>query len=193
MKIGMLRRTARQLSVKARRQYVLSIVLPDLEYCSVAFLTSASAQDRLRVHKLYNRAVRAASCATYQDDRTIPELLSKLRLPSLEYRFVSLFARFIFRNKIVHPLSSLSSLFPIPSTTRSTRGSSVNTYVMRPNSKDGVNSFSNRAALLFNAFPLSLRYTTSFSDFKQQFTKLLRDPQHLQRYYSLLFHPVTNA
>ena len=108
-KIGVLRRCFRQLSVRARRMYLLCVILPDIEYALASFVTHLSAGDRSRLSAVYRRAVRAASGANRQDD--ITPLLAGLCIQPFELRIVSLFANFVFKCKI-HQSSARCSLFP---------------------------------------------------------------------------------
>ena len=56
-KIGILRRCFRQLSLIARRLYLLSVILPDIEYAICSYVTYLSAKDRARLFTLFRRAV----------------------------------------------------------------------------------------------------------------------------------------
>ena len=77
-KVGVLRRTFRQLSKLARRQYILSVVLPDTLYCICSFITLITAKDHNRLVSVYNRAIRAACGASSRD--SISDLLKTLML-----------------------------------------------------------------------------------------------------------------
>eukprot|EP00117_Sycon_ciliatum_P014462 scpid90345/ scgid14714/ len=82
-KVGALRRSFRQLSRKARRQFIVSVILPDLLYCCSCFVTKLSAKDRQRLSTVFRRAVRAACGAKSQDD--IMPLLTTLSIYPFEH------------------------------------------------------------------------------------------------------------
>ena len=57
-KIGVLRRTFRQLTPKARRQFLISVIQPDLDYASPATVPFMPASQRNRLCTLWRKAVR---------------------------------------------------------------------------------------------------------------------------------------
>ena len=66
-KIGALKRVRKQLSLQARRQFFLSVIHPDFEYCAPVFITSLPASERQRLLATYRRAVRATAEAHLHD------------------------------------------------------------------------------------------------------------------------------
>ena len=85
-KVGVLRRTSRQLPCAARRMYLVSVIQPNLslEYAATATITSMRASEVNRVLKLWRRAVRCAARADRQ--AKIQPLLAQLRLQIIEHR-----------------------------------------------------------------------------------------------------------
>lgn len=190
-KIGILRRCFRQLSPDCRRIYLVSVILPDFEYAVCSYITHVTVNDRNRIFSTFRRAVRAAFGAPYQAD--VQPLLLSMNLQPLESRFISLFAYFTFKSKVVHPLSSLGNLFPAASSARATRGTSAgNVAIRKYASKDGVNSFQNRAALFFNALPGSLKSSSCYYQFRNEFSNFLRVPTNFKLLFRLLFENVSN-
>ena len=92
-KVCVLRRTFRQLSKLACRQYILSVVLPDILYCICSFVTLITAKDHNRLVSVYNRAIRAASGAASRD--SISDLLKNLDVKPLDYYFLVSTGKFI--------------------------------------------------------------------------------------------------
>lgn len=190
-KIGALRRSSRQLSLSARRLYLVSVIQPDLEYALPVFLPSLSAQLRHRLAALHRRAVRVACGAHPQAD--ILPLLEALKIPSLEYRYVHLFFIFIFQCYCLQPALCLSSLFPTRLTGRVTRGSCTrNMEVNRYRTMLGYTSFSSRSALLWNALPNSVKSCTTTAGFCLNIRTCLSDSIALDRFQNLLFTNVFN-
>ena len=192
-KIGVLRRSFRQLSCSAKRQFLLSVILPDLLYCCFTFMTQLSAKDRNRLSSLFRKSVRAACGAPFRED--VLPLLKQLSLLPFEHYLVVAFAKFVHKNYIVNPLPCLTSLFkPYQSTTtsrtRSHSNRSLAVYKFR--SSDGINSFSNRAALFFNALPVEWRTQPRRSHFAQQLHKPLSDPAVFRNLFDLLFGNVSS-
>ena len=94
-KIGCLRRIRRQLSLYARRLYLLCVIQPDLEYAIVATCTLMSCEDRNRLSSLFRRAVRAVFGATPQEDAA--PLMEQLNVRPPEDRWILRLAVFAFR------------------------------------------------------------------------------------------------
>ena len=67
-KIGVLRRTFRQLTPKARRQFLISVIQPYLDYASAAMVPFMPAIQRNRLCALWRKAVRCAAGVNKQDD-----------------------------------------------------------------------------------------------------------------------------
>ena len=192
-KIGALRRSFRQLSLKARRLYVLCVIQPDLEFAFQSYLPSLSVSDRERLFSLHRSAVRAAFGAHYQED--ITPLLKSLNLSTLKQRYVELFARFVFHCKTNTTVKCLSSLFPaISHPQHTTRGVSFsNIRLSRYNSSSGYRSFSSRAALVWNFLPSPMKTCKFPGTFSALLRDLLKDESQFVRLQQLLFDNVFNV
>ena len=133
----------RQLSLKATRQFILSVILPDLLYCRSCFAMKLSAKGRQRLSSVYHRSGRAACGSKLQDD--VMPLLARLSIDPFEHYLIRSLAKFIHVNHVVFPLPNLTDLFPQVSTGPRTARSSFNAAIAI--SKfwmiDGVNSFLN--------------------------------------------------
>ena len=77
-KIGVLRRTMRQLTSAYRRQFLISVIQPDFEYAAVAFVPSMSMSGKQRLLALWRKAVRCAAMADWRAD--IAPLLVHLKI-----------------------------------------------------------------------------------------------------------------
>ena len=186
-KVGALQRCFRQLSLKATRQFILSVILPDLLYCCSCFAMKLSAKDRQRLSSVYRRAVRAACGSKLQDD--VMPLLARLSIDSFEHCLIRSIAKFIHVNHVVFPLPNLTDLFPPVSTgPRATRSSfNAAIAISKFRMTDGVNSFSNRAALFFNSLPMEWRTQHRTSTFAKHLQTMLKDAASFQKYFDLLF------
>jgi len=190
-KIGVLRRTHRQLSLYAKRLYVLCVIQPDIEYALPVFLTYLSCRDRDRLFSLHRRALRAACGAPF--DAPVKPLLHSLTLKPMDHRFLFLFCSFIFQCYIMHTSSALRTLFPVCAGTRATRGvTSQNIDIQRYRSMLGYNSFGNRSAIIWNAFPTAAKSCKNIIDFKRELLVVLSDNDQFLRLRALLFDNVFN-
>ena len=81
-------------------------------------------------------------------------LLARLSIDPFEHYLIRSIAKFIHVNHVVFHLSNLTDLFPqVPTGPRTTRSSfNAAIAISKFRTTDGVNSFSNRAALFFNLF-----------------------------------------
>ena len=93
-KIGVLRRSFRQMNLFARRTFVVGAIQPDLEYALPVYLSFISAKNRNKLASLHRRAVRVACGASPQAN--ITPLLHHLNVSSFQYGSVFLFLVFIF-------------------------------------------------------------------------------------------------
>ena len=188
-KIGALRRTFRQMAAFARRQYLLSVIHPDFEYCFPVYASHLSAQSRERLFTLFRRAVRVTCGASYYD--AVPPLLASLQIKHLEYRYIYQFLTFTFICHIVQPASCLRSLFPLPTSKRSTRGTTTNNLsICLYKSMVGYNSFSSRASLMWNALPAHLKGSEDIRSFSTELLHALNDDKLTISLYPLLFENV---
>ena len=85
-KIGALRRTYRQLTPTARRQFFVSVIQPDLEYAASATIPFMPTGQQDRLLALWKKAVRCLAGVHPQDD--VLPLIRNLKLTLLSYRIV---------------------------------------------------------------------------------------------------------
>ena len=94
-KIGALRRSFRQLCPVARRLFYLSIIQPDFDFGSSAFIPNILMSQRKRLVATWRRAVRAVAGSGYQED--VAPLLKALMIDPIEHRWVQHVAVTTFR------------------------------------------------------------------------------------------------
>ena len=94
-KIGVLRRTMRQLTSASRRQFLISVIQPDFEYAAVAFVPSMYMSGKQRLLALWRKAVRCAAMADWRAD--IAPLLVHLKINAIEHRWALQFALLVRR------------------------------------------------------------------------------------------------
>ena len=176
-KIGVLRRTFRQLTPKARRQFLISVIQPDLDYASPATVPFMPAIQRNRLCALWRKAVRCAAGVNKQDD--VSPLLGHLKLTPINFRWAMQLAIVIHRcHRGVAPPHLIAKL-ERHSHGRGTRGNTSGDFrPLKPFTSHGEKSFSNRGPLLWNHLPQDLRTTDSLPLFKMTFLDLL-SPQLL--------------
>ena len=190
-KIGVLRRSFRQMNLFARRTFVVGVIQPDLEYALPVYLSFISAKNRNKLASLHRRAVRVACGASPQAN--ITPLLHHLNVSSFQYRSVFLFLVFIFHCYCIKPAVCLQSLFPICTSTRTTRGSTThNMSINRYRSMSGFLSFSSKSALVWNYLPDDLKSCTTIADFRVKLAIWLKDSLTLNHCCDLLSSNVHN-
>ena len=84
-KIGVLRRTMRQMTSPSPRQFLISVIQPNFEYAAVAFIPSMSMSGKQRLLALWRRAVCRAAMADWRAD--IAPLLVHLNINAIEHRW----------------------------------------------------------------------------------------------------------
>ena len=134
-----------------------------------------SAKNRNKLASLHQRAVRVACGASPQAN--ITPLLHHLNVSSFQYRSVFLFLVFIFHCYCIKPAVCLQSLFPICTSTRTTRGSTTHDMsINRYRSMSGFLSFSSKSALVWNYLPDDLKTScTTIADFRVKLAIWLKD------------------
>ena len=93
-KIGVLRLVRRQLSQHARRLYLQSVIMPDIEYCAVAFLSSVPAKGRKRLLSRFRWALRAVAGANPYADCV--RIIRNLKLEPLLNQWLQQLCSFVF-------------------------------------------------------------------------------------------------
>ena len=84
-KIGALRRTYRQLTPTARRQFFVSVIQPDLEYAASATIPFMPTGQQDRLLALWKKAVRCLAGVHPHDD--VLPLIRNLKLTLLSHRW----------------------------------------------------------------------------------------------------------
>ena len=185
-KIGVLRRVRRQLSQHARRLYLQSVIMPDIEYCAVAFLSSLPAKGRNRLLSLFRRALRAVAGANPCADCV--RIIRNLKLEPLLNRWLLQLCSFVFVCCKHPPAACLAGMFSQSSATHATRGLQAGNLVIPVcNRISGYNSVTIRLSLLWNALPNDLKSCSSLPVFRKSLLRLLSDPQAVLRLSSLVF------
>ena len=168
----MLRRSSRQLTLNAKRQFLISVIQPDLEYAAVAVIPTMSASNRSRLLALWRKAVRCAAGADWQSE--IKPLLVKLRLSHIEDRWALQLALVVRRCHLNIAPGELCKRINRVCHNYGTRGNALDFRPFRPNSRAGSICFSNRAPLLWNSLPDNLKQNcNSLLSFKSKFLVLL--------------------
>ena len=145
-KIGALRRSFRQLCPVARRLFYLSIIQPDFDFGSSAFIPNILMSQRRRLVATWRRAVRAVAGSGYKED--VAPLLKELMIDHIEHRWAQHVAVTTFRCRRGTAPPDLRKKLKSVDHGRTTRGASGNFVPYRSSSTSGTVSFSNRAPLI---------------------------------------------
>ena len=148
-RIGVLRRSFRQLSAESRRLFLISVIQPDLEYAASVTVPTMSSQLRDRLVAVWRKAVRCAAGTRWQDE--LPPLLHQLRLTPILHCWFLQTATTIRR---CHILCAPKPLCVKLLRTRHhfrTRGNNKSFRPILSKTTSGRISFSNSAPLLWNA------------------------------------------
>ena len=78
-----LRRSSRQLTPTARRQFFISVIQPDFEYAASKYVPTMSAAQKNRLLDLWRKAIRCTAGVTWQC--AVGPLLVELRLSNIEH------------------------------------------------------------------------------------------------------------
>ena len=173
-KIGAMKRTSRQLSLKARRSFFLSVIQPDLEYAAGACVPSMPESQRQRLLSLWRKAVRCTAGADKHAD--VYTICGELSITPLLHRWALSFALQVRRCYLNIALAQLCDKLVRPCHKHSTRGNNSSLYPFRSSSLSGTVSFTNRSPILWNALQSvsgSEISTLSQSKFKKSFLDLL--------------------
>ena len=173
-KIGAMKRTSRQLSLKARRSFFLSVIQPDLEYAAGACVPSMPESQRQRLLSLWRKAVRCTAGADKHAD--VYTICGELSITPLLHRWALSFALQVRRCYLNIAPAQLCDKLVRPCHKHSTRGNNTSLYPFRSSSLSGTVSFTNRSPILWNALQSvsgSEISTFSQSRFKKSFLDLL--------------------
>ena len=173
-KIGAMKRTSRQLSLKARGSFFLSVIQPDLEYAAGACVPSMPESQRQRLLSLWRKAVRCTAGADKHAD--VYTICGELSITPLLHRWALSFALQVRRCYLNIAPAQLCDKLVRPCHKHSTRGNNFSLYPFRSSSLSGTVSFTNRSPILWNALQSvsgSEISTFSQSKFKKSFLDLL--------------------
>ena len=158
----------------ARRLFYLSIIQPDFDFGSSAFIPNIVMSQRKRLVATWRRAVRAVAGSGYQED--VAPLLKALMIDPIEHRWAQHVVVTTFRCRHGTAPPDLRKKLKSVDHGRTTRGASGNYVPYRSSSTSGTVSFSNRAPLIWNSLPIELQEAGSVNCFKRLYLKLLSDP-----------------
>ena len=174
-KIGALRRTYRQLTPTARRQFFVSVIQPDLEYAASATIPFMPTGQQDRLLALWKKAVRCLAGVHSQDD--VLPLIRNLKLTLLSHRWsLQLFTTIRRCHQQSAPALLLEKL-SFHEHQHSTRGRQQGDFrPFQPASLAGRISFTNRAPLLWNMLPREVQASSSMLVFKKNVLSLFDSP-----------------
>ena len=170
-KIGILRRNIHQLSPSARRLFYLAVIQPDLEYAATATIPFMSTSLRDRLCSVWRRAVRCVAGADWQAE--VAPILKNHRLTSIEHRWALQFAVVVRRCVQKSAPLSLCTRLSFTEHSHQTRGSGNSLQPFCPSSRPGMLSFTNRAPLVWNSLPASIKQAQTMNFFKSEYLKHL--------------------
>ena len=169
-KIGALRRTYRQLTPTARRQFFVSVIQPDLEYAASATIPFMPTGQQDRLLALWRKAVRCLAGVHPQDDDVLL-LIRNLKLTLLSHRWsLQLFTTIRRCHQQSAPALLLQKL-SFHEHQHGTRGRQQGDFrPFQPASlaASGRICFTNRAPLLWNMFPREVQTSSSMLVFKKK-------------------------
>ena len=172
-KIGALRRTYRQLTPTARRQFFVSVIQPDLEYATSALQPSRSCQlvNKIDFWRSGERPFDAYPAGVHPQDHVLP-LIGNLKLTLLSHRWSLQLFTTIRRCQQQSAPALLLEKLSFHEHQHGTCGRQQGDFrPFQPAPLAGRISFTNRAPLLWNMLPREVQ--TSSSMFK--LTSDLRD------------------
>ena len=135
-KIGAMKRTSRQLSLKARRSFFLSVIQPDLEYAAGACVPSMPESQRQRLLSLWRKAVRCTAGADKHAD--VYSICGELSITPLLHRWALSFALQVRRCYLNIAPAQLCDKLVRPCHKHSTRGNNSSLYPFRSSSLSRV-------------------------------------------------------
>ena len=162
-KIGAVSRAFGKMTLDCRRMYYLSLIQPDLEYASNAYVRCLLHGDLQRLVKLSKRAIRAVFNLPFWH-HTQP-LFDKLNLARIDKRFDLKLYCHTYRclNELASPL--LCSVFTRMATNESnfrTRGSAhIMLRLPKVSTSHGLKSISFNSADCWNSLPSDIRCSNS--------------------------------
>ena len=166
-KIGALRRSSRQLTPTARRQFFVSVIQPDFEYAASTFVPTMSTAQKNRLLGLWRKAIRCTAGATWQC--AVGPLLVELRLSNIEHLWALQLALMVQKCHLGTAPQDICKKLKRTKHSHETRGNQSCFTPFRPLTTSGSVCFSNRAPLIWNSLPQPVRTCTSYTSFKSHF------------------------
>ena len=166
-KIGALRRSSRQLTPTARRQFFVSVIQPDFEYAASTFVPTMSTAQKNRLLGLWRKAIRCTAGATWQC--AVGPLLVELRLSNIEHLWALQLALMVQKCHLGTAPQDICKKLKRTKHSHETRGNQSCFTPFRPLTTSGSVCFSNRAPLIWNSLPQPIRTCTSSTSFKSHF------------------------
>ena len=189
-KIGALRRTYRQLTPTARRQFFVSVIQPDLEYAASATIPFMPTGQQDRLLALWKKAVRCLAGVHPQDD--VLPLIRNLKLTLLLHRWSLQLYTTIRRCHQQSAPALLLEKLSFHEHQHSTRGRQQGDFrPFQPASLAGRISFTNRAPLLWNMLPREVQTSSSMLVFKKNILSLLDSPSSGKNLLQICFGNTT--
>ena len=162
-KIGALRRSSRQLTPTARRQFFVSVIQPDFEYAASTFVPTMSTAQKNRLLGLWRKAIRCTAGATWQC--AVGPLLVELRLSNIEHLWALQLALMVQKCHLGTAPQDICKKLKRTKHSHETRGNQSCFTPFRPLTTSGSVCFSNRAPLIWNSLPQPIRTCTSYTSF----------------------------
>ena len=166
-KIGALRRSSRQLTPTACRQFFVSVIQPDFEYAASTFVPTMSTAQKNRLLGLWRKAIRCTASATWQC--AVGPLLVELRLSNIEHLWALQLALMVQKCHLGTAPQDICKKLKRTKHSHETRGNQSCFTPFRPLTTSGSVCFSNRAPLIWNSLPQPIRTCTSYTSFKSHF------------------------
>ncbi len=165
-KIGAFSRARRLLSEQARKMFLTSVLLPDLDYCCPLFASGLRAADRQKLESLERRAVRI--CVGAAREHPCEPIYRALDVMPLRDRWLLKVLLVTFQAINGDRPPAVNDMFQKHrSTSHSTRSCSTKALLLRrPTHRIGKTSFVFRASILWNALPPDCRLASSLLNFK---------------------------
>ena len=168
-KIGALRRTYRQLTPTARRQFFVSVIPPDMVYAASATIRFMPTGQQDRLLALWRKAVRCLTLTGVHPKDDVLPLIRNLKLTLLSHCWsLQLFTTIQRCHQQSAPASQLEKL-NFHEHQHGTRGRQQGDFQSFQLASLAVRiSFTNRAPLLWNMLPREVQTPSSMLVFKKR-------------------------
>ena len=165
-KLGAFHRARRLLNAQARRMYLLSVIIPDLDYCCLVFAFCLRAADRQKLETLERRAIRI--CVGADSLAPCDQFYTELKILPLKVRWMVRALCCTYEAVNGMRPTAVCSMFDRQSHRYQTRGTTSSTLLPRRAGHEIVKrSFSFRSSLLWNSLSSAVRNVVSMSEFKR--------------------------